>query len=186
MVDAAAGAPVVAVAPVRFEDFVTGRSRALLRLGLLLTGDPGRAEDLLQTSLVKAWRAWGRIDGDPEPYVRRIMVTTATSAWRRRWKGEVPVAETPDRAAQGDEAAYAVTLDLRAALLRLPARQRACVVLRYVEDLSEQQTADAMGCTVGTVKSQTAKALARLRIDPGLTVTSDRTDTGGTDEPDHA
>ncbi len=180
VVEATPPARLVAAAPVRFEDFVTGRSRSLLRLGLLLTGDPGRAEDLLQTALVKAWRAWGRIDGDPEPYVRRIMVTTASSGWRRRWTSEVPVPDAPEPAAPAATAAYDVTLDLRAALLRLPARQRACVVLRYVEDLSEQQTADALGCSVGTVKSQTAKALARLRIDPGLGDGPAGTDTGST------
>lgn len=171
----------VGTSPMTFEGFVTYRSGALLRLALLLTGDRGRAEDLLQTALVKAWRAWSRIDGDPEPYVRRIMVTTAASVWRRRWTGEVPVADPRDGASPDipdGEAAEVAALDLRAALLHLPMRQRACVVLRYVEDLTEQQTADALGCSVGTVKSQTAKALARLRIDPRLDASAEGRDAG--------
>lgn len=166
----------VAGTPISFEAFVAYRSQSLLRLALLVTGDAGRAEDLLQTALMKAWRAWSRLDGDPEPYVRRIMVTTATSAWRRRWTGEISVAEPRDGASPDGEAAEVAALDLRAALLRLPARQRACVVLRYVEDLTEQQTADALGCSVGTVKSQTAKALARLRIDPRLDASAEGKD----------
>jgi RNA polymerase sigma-70 factor (sigma-E family) len=175
LADTAADLPAVS-APVTFEAFVTYRSGSLLRLALLLTGDPGRAEDLLQTALMKAWRAWSRVDGDPEPYVRRIMVTTATSTWRRRWTGEIPVRDPHDGAAPDGEAAEVAALDLRAALLHLPARQRACVVLRYVEDLTEQQTADALGCSVGTVKSQTAKALARLRIDPRLDASAEGRD----------
>ena len=149
-----------------FDDFVAARSRALLRTAYLLTHDHALAEDLLQTALTKAWFAWRRIDGDPEPYVRRILVNTYVSWWRRKWNGERPTEELPERATAepGSE-----PTDLWRAMERLPRRQRAVVVLRYVEDLTEAQTADVLGCSVGTVKSQCSKALAKLRIDPALT-----------------
>ena len=149
-----------------FDDFVAARSRALLRTAYLLTHDHALAEDLLQTALTKAWFAWRRIDGDPEPYVRRILVNTYASCWRRKWNGERPTGELQERATDqhGSE-----PTDLWRAMERLPRRQRAVVVLRYVEDLTEVQTADVLGCSVGTVKSQCSKALAKLRIDPALT-----------------
>ena len=149
-----------------FDDFVAARSRALLRTAYLLTHDHALAEDLLQTALTKAWFAWRRIDGDPEPYVRRILVNTYASWWRRKWNGERPTEEVPEPATAepGSE-----PTDLWRAMERLPRRQRAVVVLRYVEDLTEVQTADVLGCSVGTVKSQCSKALAKLRIDPALT-----------------
>ncbi len=149
-----------------FDDFVAARSRALLRTAYLLTHDHALAEDLLQTALTKAWFAWRRIDGDPEPYVRRILVNTYASWWRRKWNGEHPTEELPEPATAepGSE-----PTDLWRAMERLPRRQRAVVVLRYVEDLTEVQTADVLGCSVGTVKSQCSKALAKLRIDPALT-----------------
>jgi len=149
-----------------FDDFVLARSRALLRTAYLLTHDHALAEDLLQTSLTKAWFAWRRIDGNPEPYVRRILVNTYASWWRRKWNGEHPTEELPERAT--DESGSEPT-DLWRAMERLPRRQRAVVVLRYFEDLTEAQTADLLGCSVGTVKSQCSKALAKLRIDPALT-----------------
>jgi RNA polymerase sigma-70 factor (sigma-E family) len=148
-----------------FDDFVAARSRALLRTAYLLTHDHALAEDLLQTSLAKAWFAWRRIDGNPEPYVRRILVNTYASWWRRRWNGEQPTDELPERAA---EETGAEPTDLWQAMERLPRRQRAVVVLRYFEDLTEVQTAELLGCSVGTVKSQCSKALAKLRIDPAL------------------
>ncbi len=151
-----------------FADFVATRSQTLLRTAYLLTRDWTSAEDLLQTALAKAWFAWGRIEGDPEPYVRRILVTTYSSWWRRRWNGEVPTLELPhrptaDRTAQVDDRDA-----LWQAIGRLPKRQRAVIVLRFYEDLSEAQTADALGIAAGTVKSQTSKALAALRIDNSL------------------
>ena len=149
-----------------FDDFVLARSRALLRTAYLLTHDHALAEDLLQTSLTKAWFAWRRIDGNPEPYVRRILVNTYASWWRRKWNGEHPTDELPERAT--DESGSEPT-DLWRAMERLPRRQRAVVVLRYFEDLTETQTAELLGCSVGTVKSQCSKALAKLRIDPALT-----------------
>src|ERR671912_1152369 len=81
-----------------FDDFVASRSRALLRTSYLLTGDHALAEDLLQTALAKSWFAWGRITGPPEPYVRRVIATTYTTWWRRRWRSEYPTGELPQRA----------------------------------------------------------------------------------------
>ena len=150
-----------------FDEFVAARSGALLRTAYLLTHDHALAEDLLQTALAKAWFVWSRIDGNPEPYVRKVLVNTFATWWRRRWNGELPTDELPDRAADpgGDSAGHQ---DLWHALGRLPRRQRAVVVLRYFDDLTEREIADALGCSPGTVKSQASKALAKLRIDPSL------------------
>ncbi len=151
-----------------FAEFVTARSPRLLRTAYLLTHDWARSEDLLQTALAKSWFVWGRIDGDPEPYVRKIMVNTYASWWRRKWNGEHPTQELPEWAGHDQHAAIDERDALWRALHRLPKRQRAVIVLRYFEDLSEVETADALGTSVGTVKSQAAKALAKLRIDPSL------------------
>ncbi|MET9313738.1 SigE family RNA polymerase sigma factor [Kribbella sp. NPDC003505] len=153
-----------------FDRFVAARSRALLRTAYLLTRDHALAEDLVQTALAKAWFHWSRIREDnPEPYVRRILVTTYASWWRRRWNGEIPTEELPDAPTPSD----ADGLDLWDAIGRLPRRQRAVVVLRFYEDLTEAETARLMGSSVGTVKSQTAKALARLRLDPAIATPAD-------------
>jgi RNA polymerase sigma-70 factor (sigma-E family) len=152
-----------------FDEFVAARSSALLRTAYLLTHDHGRAEDLLQTALAKAWFSWSRIDSSPEAYVRRILVTTYASWWRRRWNGEQATDEMPDSGREDGRA----DVDLWTALGRLPRRQRAVVVLRYFEDLTETETARVLGCSVGTVKSQTAKAFAKLRIDPALIATEE-------------
>jgi RNA polymerase sigma-70 factor (sigma-E family) len=149
-----------------FAGYLAGRQRALLRSAWLLTGDWPAAEDLVQTALIKVWPRWARIcaGGDPDAYVRRVLFTTYASASRRRWRGEQPVPDLPDLPAGHDPEA---AVDLRDALQRvlplLPPGQRAVLVLRYYEDLSEAQTAAALGVSVGTVKSQAAKALARLR-----------------------
>ena len=150
---------------IDFDGFVAARSRTLLKTAWLLTGDWQLAEDLLQTALAKAYLAWHRIGaGREEAYVRRILVTTHATWWRRSWRHEAPTEHLPETADPADEGASA---DLRrvvvAALGRLPRRQRTTVVLRYYCDLSEAETADALGCSVGTVKSQAAKGLARLR-----------------------
>jgi RNA polymerase sigma-70 factor (sigma-E family) len=147
-----------------FDAFVIARSPALLRTAYLLTRDEGLAEDLLQAALTKAWFAWRRIDGAPEPYVRRVLATTAASWWRRRWTGETPTGTLPDRASPAPE----TDQDLWDALGHLPPRQRAVVVLRYLEDRTEVETAELLSCSVGTVKSQCAKALAKLRVDAAL------------------
>ncbi|EWT02029.1 RNA polymerase subunit sigma-70 [Intrasporangium oryzae NRRL B-24470] len=164
---------------IGFEVFVAARSTSLLRTAYLLTHDRALAEDLVQTALAKAWFAWGRIEGQPEAYVRRIMVNTYSSWWRRRWNGEQPTAELPESRRDGrhrDHAEAAQVDDrttLWGALGRLPKRQRAVVVLRYYEDFSEAETAELMGCSVGTVKSQASRALAKLRLDPTLRPISD-------------
>ncbi|WP_243057146.1 SigE family RNA polymerase sigma factor [Nocardioides sp. SR21] len=157
-----------------FNEFVAARSQALVRSAYLLTQDEGRAEDLVQTALTKAWFAWSRID-DPEAYVRRIMVTTSASWWRRRWIRESPTDEPPAqlRDSGGSEATADEGQDLWTAIGRLPRRQRAVVVLRYLEDRTETDTAQLLGCSVGTVKSQCAKALAKLRLDTALAPASD-------------
>lgn len=152
-------------AQAEFDAFVGARSRSLLKAAWLLTGDWQLAEDLLQTSLAKAYLAWRRIeDGREEAYVRRILVTTYVTWWRRAWRAERPGdcsfdVEDP-RDLQSEVALRQVVL---AALAVLPRRQRATVVLRYYCDLSEAETAAALGCSVGTVKSQSAKGLSRLR-----------------------
>jgi RNA polymerase sigma-70 factor (sigma-E family) len=169
-----------------FDAFVATHSTGLVRTAYLLTHDRGLAEDLVQTSLAKAWFAWGRIEGQPHAYVRRVMVNTYSSWWRRRWNGEVATEPLPEsagrrgahvgggRSAAGDAAAdVEARTDLWAALARLPRRQRAVVVLRYYEDLSEVATAEIMQCSVGTVKSQASKALAKLRLDTALQTSTD-------------
>jgi RNA polymerase sigma-70 factor (sigma-E family) len=153
-----------------FDEFVASRSTGLLRTAYLLTRDHALAEDLLQTALTKAWFAWSRIEDRPEPYVRKILVNTYASWWRRKWNGEQAFAEPPeqqDPAPSGHEGAEQ-RQDLWEAMGRLPRRQRAVVVLRFVEDLSEAETARVLGVSLGTIKSQTSKALAKLRIDPAL------------------
>ena len=151
-----------------FDQFVAARSTALLRTAYLLTHDHALAEDLLQTALAKAWFAWRRIDGPPEPYVRKILVNTYATWWRRKWNGELATDEMPERVDADPSSAADQNHDLWIAMERLPRRQRAVVVLRFFEDLTEVQVADLLGCSVGTVKSQTSKALAKLRIDPAL------------------
>ncbi|MGX6607839.1 SigE family RNA polymerase sigma factor [Micromonosporaceae bacterium Da 78-11] len=151
-----------------FNDFVVSRSTRLLRIAYLLTSDWAAAEDLLQSSLVKAWSAWARIEGDPEPYVRRILVNTHASWWRRRWRGELPSAVLPETGEPGHADRIDEREGLWQALRRLPARQRTVLVLRYFEGLSEAEVAEAMGCSLGTVKSQASKALAKLRLDESL------------------
>lgn len=152
-----------------FDAFVAERSPALLRTAFLLTHDHALAEDLVQTALTKAWFAWGRIETHHEAYVRRILVTTYSSWWRRKWNGERPTDVMPEVAESGAADASDTGQDLWTAMERLPRRQRAVVVLRFFEDLSVADTAEALGVTTGTVKSQLSKALAHLRIDPSLT-----------------
>ena len=154
----------------QFAAFVAGRGPALQRTAYLLTGDWALAEDLLQTALAKSYLAWGRIrHDDPEGYVRKVLANTHASWWRRKWRGEAPTEVLPDGPAHDGTAAVDDAVPLAAALRRLPPKQRAVVVLRYHEDLTEAQTAKALGVSVGTVKSQTSKALATLRRDPTLT-----------------
>lgn len=150
-----------------FEPFVAARQNRALRAAYLLTRDWALAEDLLQTSLAKLWLAWARVE-DPDAYLWRTLTHTYASWWRRKWRGELPTDELPDRVGASDAVDRADAVDLWGALARLPRRQRAVLVLRFYLDLSEAQTAAAMECSTGTVKSQTSKALAKLRLDPAL------------------
>jgi RNA polymerase sigma-70 factor (sigma-E family) len=148
-----------------FTEFVTTHSRALLRTGWLLSGNEATAQDLVQTALMKSWSRWDRLDAaGADAYVRRVMVATFITWKRRRWHGEVPTEVLPELA--GDQDMFGDS-DLRGvvmtALGALPRRQRAVIVLRFFNDLTEAETAKALGCSTGTVKSQTAKALAHLR-----------------------
>lgn len=155
-----------------FEEFAAAALPALLRFGHVLTGDPHRAEELVQQALVSTWSRWGRIQHDqPLAYVRRAMVHTHTSWWRRS-RREAPLPADWDGAA-----ATAPDLGEReravSALKLLPPRQRAVIVLRYYEDLSEADIARTLGCSPGTVKSQSSKALRTLRahLSPDLETT---------------
>ncbi|ANS78531.1 putative RNA polymerase ECF-subfamily sigma factor [Serinicoccus hydrothermalis] len=162
--------------PDGFREFVTDRSPALLRTAWMLTGDAHRAEDLLQTALTRTWPHWSRIrEQHPEAYVRKVMVRTNASWWSRRWRGERPTEDLTAAAARSGDASSTRAeaadpqqgiperIDLARALRALPVRQRQCVVLRHFDDLSVAETARLMGCSEGTVKSQTAKGLASLR-----------------------
>jgi RNA polymerase sigma-70 factor (sigma-E family) len=143
-----------------YEEFVAARIAALTRTAYLLSGNHHDAEDLVQTTLFKAARSWHRISGDPEPYVRRIMYNENVSRWRGRRLREIATAELPEPAAAGPDVDTKVAL--HRALQTLTPRQRTMVVLRFFEDLSEQRTAEAMGISASTVKSETRRALARL------------------------
>ncbi|GIF70391.1 RNA polymerase sigma factor [Asanoa ishikariensis] len=153
-----------------FDDFVRARTPALLRSAYLLTGDQHLAEDLVQTALARTHRSWRRLDAseNAEAYTRRTMYHLQVSWWRRHGRrpewltGDLP--EPRARAAGVDHANQAaVRITLRNALMRLTNRQRAVLVLRFFEDHTEAEAADLLGVSIGTVKSQTARALARLR-----------------------
>jgi RNA polymerase sigma-70 factor (sigma-E family) len=160
-----------------FAQFVEARQRELQRTAWLLTGDWAAAEDLVQTALVRSWPQWERIRrrDNPEIYVRRAMVNTWASWRRRRWWGERPSEAVPDGQAVGDVAAEVVArIAVQGALRSLTARQRAVLVLRVFDDMSEAQVAQVLDCAVGTVKSTMARAVARLREDPRLAGLMDR------------
>ncbi|GIG56034.1 DNA-directed RNA polymerase sigma-70 factor [Longispora fulva] len=148
-----------------FRDFVAARSSALLRTAYLLIGDWHQAQDLLQTALAKtylAWRRLGELDA-VEPYARKVLVNTVTSWRRRRWHGERPTGALPERVV-GDATDERLASDeLWQQIKNLPVRQRAVLVLRYYEDQTEVETAQLLGISVGTVKSQHSRAIASLR-----------------------
>jgi RNA polymerase sigma-70 factor (sigma-E family) len=153
-------------ADAEFTDFVRGRSTALLRTAVLLTGgDRGHAEDLLQGVLERMYARWRRIRVSPEAYARQALVHAAVNRSRgRRRRPELPLPDPDAGAATGDGTVGVEQRDLLVrALLTLPPRQRAVLVLRYFDDLSEADTAAALGCSVGTVKSTASRGLARLR-----------------------
>ncbi|GAA4618404.1 SigE family RNA polymerase sigma factor [Actinoallomurus liliacearum] len=150
-----------------FRDFVAARRPTLLRAALLLTADRTEAEDLLQAALAKTYLAWDRIKDRAalDGYVRRAMVNINISWWRRRRLEEYPTDEMPDTpvADHTDRSELRDALDRL--LDRLPARQRAYIVLRYFDDLTEAEIAEALGVSVGTVKSTVSRAMAKLRED---------------------
>ena len=147
-----------------FAEFVAARWNALYRLAYLLSASPNAAEDLLQTSLEKAYVRWARIVGmdHPEAYVRQIIATTYVSGRRRAWVREEPRDRLPETSGsvEGELIDRALLWPLVCAL---PARQRAVIVLRYYEDLSEAEIATTLGCARGTVKSQASAAMRSLR-----------------------
>jgi len=160
-----------------FEQFVRDSSPGLLHVAYLLTGDRGHAEDVVQTALLQVARKWRRIRGEPAPYARRAVVNLAKNHWRDR-------SRRPRESTTATEPCYAppdadVLLQqvLLPAVMNLPVRQRAVLVLRYFQDLSVEQTAGVLGCSTGTVKSQTHHALNKLREALG--------DPAGLKENDH-
>lgn len=166
-----------------FAKFVDQRQRALLRSAWLLTGDWALAEDLVQAALARTWLRWERIRrrDDPEIYVRRVIVSTWVNWSRRKWRGERPAYDIPDGPAPGDLASEAVArIAVQSALGSLTRRQRAVLVLRVFDDLTEAQTAEVLGCAVGTVKSTASQALAKLRADRRLADLPERNNQTGT------
>lgn len=156
-----------------FSSYMRARQPVLLRTARSLTGNPSDAEDLLQTALAKTYVAWERIEDHRalDGYVRRALLNTRTSQWRKRKVDEFACDELPepDLVSADDPAEQQALRDaMWRAIMRLPARQRAMVVLRYYEDLSEVQTAEVLGVSVGTVKSAVSRALGKLRDDVEL------------------
>ena len=150
-----------------FRDYVASRYPSLVRAAYLMCGNQGQAEDLVQNALTKTYLAWGRIRRESvDPYVRRILHNDYVSERRRHWWREIPAERVADRARETgvDDVRRVDERDaLFHALRALPVRRRAAVVLRHYEDLSEAQTAEILGCSVGTVKSLTARGLDQLR-----------------------
>ncbi len=153
-----------------FRDFMRGRWSAMVRLAYTLTGDQGHAEDITQAAFANAYASWGRVRqaGDPDAYVRAIVIHENSKRFRKQRVREDLRAAVPERGADADDS-LAERAALRHALDRLGPRQRAVVVLRFWLDMSEAATAQALGCSVGTVKSQTSRALATLRKDAEIT-----------------
>jgi RNA polymerase sigma-70 factor (sigma-E family) len=150
--------------------FVAARYPAMLRSAFLLCGSQTDAEDLAQDALVRVVQRWGRVSrsDDPVAYANRILLNTFLSGRRRRWHGEVAHAAPPERPdAAGGYGAVDDRDALRRALMGLPPRQRAAVVLRHHQQLSEADAAALLGCSVGTVKSLTSRGLAALRANTG-------------------
>ena len=147
-----------------FTEFVQASWPGLYRTAYLLLGDRELAEDLAQTALAKTYAAWSRIDdrAAAPAYARRTLVNTASSWFRKKgWRNELPTESIPEAGHELDPSTRPAVID---ALAQLPPRQRAVVVLRYYEDLSVAETADALGCSPGTVKSQNFEAFAKLRV----------------------
>lgn len=148
-----------------FEEFVRGRSPALLRTAYLLTGDWGHAEDLLQVVLTATYRHWRRVSADaPEAYVRRALVNQHISRWRRRRFTERPLDSAPPPVARDDVAGVDRQDEVWRALRNVSPTQRAVLVLRYYEGLSEAEIAAELGCAPGSVKAHASRGLATLRL----------------------
>ncbi|MFL6240934.1 MAG: SigE family RNA polymerase sigma factor [Actinomycetes bacterium] len=154
-----------------FDVFVTVGSTRLLRAAYLLTGDWGHAEDLLQTALAKAWVRWNRLEAPEaaEVYVRRIIFTTYLKWRKRRWTGEAPTESLPEHTVRDEYGDVDERDRWQRRLSGLAPQARAVIVLRFFDDMTEAQIADALGCKVGTVKSTLSRALARLRELEGVT-----------------
>jgi RNA polymerase sigma-70 factor (sigma-E family) len=148
-----------------FEDFVRARSKALCASAYLLTGDRGLAEDLVQDALARTWRSWKRLHHttNAEAYTRRTMYHLHVSRWRRKKVAEFATDAVPDRANAQSEADTALRLAVHAALLSLPATQRAAIVLRYFEDQTETAAAATLNCPVTTLRARVQRGLRRLR-----------------------
>ncbi|MEV6281115.1 SigE family RNA polymerase sigma factor [Kribbella sp. NPDC051770] len=152
-----------------FEGFVTACYPQLVRTAFLLTQDRQLAEDHVQTALLRCWRTWGGIRAaDPYPYVRRTLLNVYFAWWRRSKDRPEHLTDTIFESGVHHGSVLVDNADLLEALRRLPKKMRAIVVLRYFEDLSEADIAAALGCSAGTVKSQSSRALAKLRLDPEL------------------
>lgn len=156
-----------------FGEFVAARSAALHRTAYLLVRDPQLSQDLVQEALTKTYVAWPRLRdvAKAEPYTRRVITTTAITWFRRRSWRERPVDRIPDTGSPSEVDEVDARVLLWRAIGDLPARQRAAIVLRFFEDLTEAQTANTMGCAVGTVKSQVSAGLAKLRSALGTDAT---------------
>jgi RNA polymerase sigma-70 factor (sigma-E family) len=168
--DDIASGPAGGIDDPAFRDYVRERSRALLRTAYLLTGNRADAEDLVQSALAKTYLAWDRIQdrGALDGYVRRAMVNTHISWWRRRRVDEFPTDEIPDQAAAEHGVSSDIQESLRRAVDRLPQRMRAAVTLRFYEDMTEAEIADVLGISLGTVKSTVSRGVAKLRTDAEL------------------
>jgi RNA polymerase sigma-70 factor (sigma-E family) len=153
-----------------FREYVLARGTALLRMAIMLTGNRADAEDLVQAALAKTYLAWGKINDRAalDAYVRRAMVNTHISWWRRRKLEEFPTDELPDQVVADHSGESDMAEVVRRALDRLPRRMRAAVMLRYFEDMTEPEIAAVLGISLGTVKSTVSRAVARLRIDAEL------------------
>lgn len=152
---------------VGFDGWLREAAPRLHRSAFVLTGDWALAEDLVQHACAVTWRRFGGLD-NPDAFAQTVMARTASSWWRRKWRGELPHAELPDRDVEDPWDAVAIGASMQAALMRLPLRQRTVLVLRFVADMSATDTAAALGWPAGTVKSTTARALTALRT-AGLT-----------------
>jgi RNA polymerase sigma-70 factor (sigma-E family) len=154
-----------------FERFVRAASARLLRAAWLLVGDWPAAEDLVQAAFERTWPRWTKLSDDAHrlAYLHRVVMHLFLRGRRRKWTGELASEHLPQRTGIDEIQTADLRVGLVSALRRLPPRQRAVIALRYVADLTEAQTATAMNCSTGTVKSYSARALAALRSDPSLT-----------------